>query len=354
MREITFSEADLQEMAHDRYHHPNPRVQRYMEILWLKHHGFTHDRIAILAAVSRSTVQRCLDAYLLGGLQRIRAVAVKLSHSELDDHRTTLEAYFTQHPPRSIKHAIDTIAKLTGIHRGETQVREFLHRLGLDPRKVAAIPIPPKSTLEEHVKTQAEFLEKELEPKLEEARQGLRQVLFVDAAHFVHATFLGILWCVARMFVRAASGRKRFNVLGALDSVSHKLITVTNHSYINSESVCALLRAVAATAVPGIPITMVLDNARYQKCALVTGLAEQLGIEWLYLPSYSPNLNLIERVWKFVKSECLRSTYYDNYEKFHTAIQQCLDDLPTKHKKAMNSLLSHEFQTFENVSLLAA
>jgi transposase len=354
MREITFSEADLQAIGHDRYHHPEPRVQRYMEILWLKHHGFIHDRIATLAGVSRSTVQRCLDDYLEGGLERIREVAAKESHSDLDDHRLSLEEYFTKHPPRSVKEAQDIIEKLTGIRRGETQVRHFLHHLELKPRKVAAIPIPPKSTLEEHVKKQAEFRETQLEPRLEEARRGKRLLFFVDAAHFVLAPFLGILWCKARMFIRAASGRKRYNVLAALDCVSHKLIQVSNHSYINAESVCLLLRAVADAAMPGIPNTLVLDNARYQKCALVTNLAAQLGIELLYLTTYSPNLNLIERVWKFVKAQCLRSHYYAKYEEFTTAIEQCLDDLPTKHKAAMDSLLTHNFQTFENVSLMAA
>jgi len=84
--------------------------------------------------------------------------------------------------------------------------------------------------------------------------QGRRQVYFVDAAHFVFAPFLGCLCAAARLFVRAASGRKRYNVLGALDAVTHRLIRVTNHGYINAESVCALLRAVAEAAV-GSPIT---------------------------------------------------------------------------------------------------
>ena len=175
----------------------------------------------------------------------------------------------------------------------------------------------------------------------------------MDASHFVFATFLGWVWCKVRWCVRAASGRKRFNVLGALDAVSHRLVRVTNHSYINAASVCALLRAVAEAGT-GLPITLVLDNARYQKCALVIDLAQQLGIELLYLPSYSPNLNLIERLWKFVKKECLQSIHYSNYEAFTAAITGCLDDLPTKHKHAMDSLLTHRFQTFENVSILAA
>jgi len=113
------------------------------------------------------------------------------------------------------------------------------------------------------------------------------------------------------------------------------------------------LQAVASAST-GVPITLVLDNARYQKCGLVQELAKQLGIELLYLPSYAPSLNRIERVWRFVKAECLRSTYYANDEEFTTAIQRCLDDLPTKHKEAMDTLLTHDFQTFENVSLVAA
>jgi len=354
MREITFCEADVQAIAHDRYHYPDPRVQRHMEILWLKHHGFSHEDIALLADGSRSTVQRTLTAYLEGGLERIRRAPSRGAPSELDEHRACLEEAFSQRPPRSVKEAKHLIEQHTGIRRGLTQVRRFMRRLGLKPLKTIAVPIPPKSSLQEHVKAQAEFLETKLEPRLEEARQGRRRLYFVDASHFVFATFVGLVWCWARQAIRAASGRKRYNVLAALDCVSHRLIQVSNHSYINADSVCLLLRAVAQAALPGLPITLVLDNARYQKCALVQDLAKQLGVELLYLPSYSPNLNLIERVWRFVKAECLRSRYYAGYEEFHSAIQQCLDDLPTKHKPAMDSLLSHHFQTFENVSLVAA
>ena len=160
--------------------------------------------------------------------------------------------------------------------------------------------MPPQKTVEEHAREQATFVQEKLGPRLEQARRGRRQVYFVDAAHFVFAPFLGCLWCAARLFVRAASGRKRYNVLGALDAVTHRLVRVTNHDYINAESVGAV-DAVAAASV-GLPITLVLDNSRYQKCAVVQALASSLGIELLYLPGYSPNLNLIERLWRFVRS----------------------------------------------------
>src|SRR5436190_23325351 len=78
---------------------------------------------------------------------------------------------------------------------------------------------------------------KELEPRLEQAKAGTRAVFFVDSAHFVLRAYLGFLWCFARVFVRAPSGRQRFNVLGALNAITSQLITVTNESYINSMSV---------------------------------------------------------------------------------------------------------------------
>lgn len=198
---------------------------------------------------------------------------------------------------------------------------------------------------------QAEFVTTKLQPRLRQAEQGQRTVLFVDAAHFVYGPFLGFLWCLVRLFVPGPSGRKRYNVLAALDAVSHRVLRVTNHSYINAESVCVLLRHVAAAGLPR-PITLVLDNARYQRCELVQSLARSLHLELLFLPSYSPNLNLIERLWKFVKKECLRSRPLADYEAFTQAIDDCLNGLNTKYKHQMETLLTHNFQTFDDVPVL--
>ena len=186
-----------------------------------------------------------------------------------------------------------------------------------------------------------------------EARDGKRTVYFVDASHFVLASFLGWVWCFVRLHVRAASGRQRYNVLGALNAVTHELVTEVNTTYITATSVCALLRKIAVRGGL-VPITLVLDNARYQKCALVTSLAQELKIELLYLPSYSPNLNLIERLWKFVKKEVLNSRHHQDFQKFQAAIDGCLADLPTKHRDKLATLMTHNFQTWNDVSLLNA
>jgi transposase len=171
----------------------------------------------------------------------------------------------------------------------------------------------------------------------------------VDAAHFVLGAYLGWLWCFARVLMRAPSGRQRFNVLAALHAISHQLITVTNDSYINAASVCELLEKIALLGLP-TPITVVMDNARYQRCRLVCERAKQLDIELLFLPPYSPNLNLIERLWRFVRKECLYSHYYEHFALFKQALTQCLAETTGRHQAALHRLLTLEFQTFEAAS----
>ena len=172
---------------------------------------------------------------------------------------------------------------------------------------------------------QEAYLKETLQPRLEEAKVGKRAVFFVDAAHFVLAPFLGLLWSVARIFIKAPSGRQRFNVLGALNAITHELISVTNDTYITSTEVCQLLNKLVELNLT-IPITLFLDNARYQKCVLVIETAKRLNIELCFLPTYSPNLNLIERMWRFVKKECLYSVYYPSFAPFKASIETCLND----------------------------
>lgn len=128
MREFTFSTEVLAAIRHDRYHHPHPRVQRKMEVLWLKSRGLTHDEIAELADVSPRSVQRYLDEFEQGGLEQVRRLRWQGKHGELDEHQASLEDYFFENPPRSVREAQQAIERLTGIHRGLSQVRAFLKK----------------------------------------------------------------------------------------------------------------------------------------------------------------------------------------------------------------------------------
>lgn len=187
-------------------------------------------------------------------------------------------------------------------------------------------------------------------PRLQQAKEGTRAVFFVDAAHFVLGAFLGYVWCFTRVFIPSPSGRQRFNVLGAINAITHEFISITNDTYINATSVCELLWKLANLNL-SIPITVVLDNAPYQRCRAVESFATFLGIELLFLPSYSPNLNLIERLWKFVKQQCLYSKFHPSFDSFKNSISSCLSSTHTIHKSKLDSLLTLRFQTFHKLDL---
>jgi transposase len=165
-----------------------------------------------------------------------------------------------------------------------------------------------------------------------------------------------VLPVVVRAAVRKGGvGAAAVQRLGGLERSDARIDRVTNTTLVNTETMCELLREVAARGL-GLagPITLVLDNARYQRNAVVQALATQLGITLLYLPSYSPNLNLIERLWKFIKRKELYGKYHARFDDFRTAIQTCLSQVSTAHRNPLKSLMTLNFQTFENVSLLSA
>ena len=186
---------------------------------------------------------------------------------------------------------------------------------------------------------------------MEKAENGLETLLFMDASHFVMGCdFLGYIYGKTRRFIRTSSGRKRYNVLGAIDFLTKRMLTVTNDSYITATQVCQMLERIS-TEYAGKIVHIVLDNARYQKCEAVCGLARELGIDLVYLPPYSPNLNLIERLWKFVKGE-LRSRYYDSFPAFRERIDTIIFDISGKHQATVSKLIGKSVQIFDGLTLL--
>jgi transposase len=206
--------------------------------------------------------------------------------------------------------------------------------------------IPVKADIE----AQETFKTDILEPLVEQAKAGEIELFFVDAAHFVMQPFLGYLYSLAVRYIKVSSGRQRFSVLGALNAVTKEVVTFTDHGYINALSVCELLDKLHEQRRRLLQV-VIMDNARYQRCTLVTEKAFELGIQIVFLPPYSPNLNLIERLWKFVKKKVLYNQYYPKYEQFHQAISKCLKQTDTTYKEDLDTLLVANFQSFKNATI---
>ena len=246
-----------------------------------------------------------------------------------------------EHPPMNSNEAKARIEEMTGISRSPSQVRSFMKRHGLRCMKTGHIPAKADA------QKQQEWMKTILEPAIEEAQNKKCHLLFMDAAHFILQPFICYLWCVARLFIKASSGRNRINVLGAVNAITKEVFTLSNTTYITAETIVLFLKQVKEQ-YGDLPLKIVLDNARYQHCKLVEDAAKNLGITLLFLPSYSPNLNIIERLWKFTKKKILYAKYYETPQKFHQAITDFFQSVNQKHNQDLKKLLTLKFQVFQN------
>ena len=140
---------------------------------------------------------------------------------------------------------------------------------------------------------------------------------------------------------------KRVIFWARLPIVIKNIIAIANETYINAESVCVLLQLIADQNI-GIPIKIILDNAKYQRCELVENFAKSLKIDLVFLPSYSPNFNLIERLWKFTKKKCLYGKHYKNFKDFKERIDSCLSKVGNEYKSEISTLITTNFQQFQD------
>jgi transposase len=345
---IHISDADADAAKYEMFSHPDPIVQKRMLCVRMKYLKFEHQDIADTIGCCRNTVGNYLALYEESGLDGLKVLNYTKPQSILDRYSVKVEASFRDNPPRSVKEAAKRIKKLVHIERSPGRIRQYLHRLGMRPRQTGQMPSKADPV------EQRRYHDEVIQPLLLKAGRGECHVLFLDSVHFVLAAFVAIVWCFERTFVKTAPGRFRLNVIGAIHATTKELTALYNTTYITAETVVELLERIAKQYA-GLPIHIFLDNARYQHCQLVKDAAKQLGISLEFLPPYSPNLNLIERLWKFVKAEVLAANYFQDSRSFQKAIIDFLNKMHRKKmKKELNSRLSFNFQLFNHAQNLAA
>jgi transposase len=317
-----------------------------MHALYLKATtGFSNAAIGTIVGLHRTTVGSSITCYIQGGLTALCKLEYGTNNSELEQHQDSILVSFEQKPPRSVEEAVIRIEELTGIKRGVTQVKAFMKRHGLKYIKMGHIPAKADSEI------QRQWEQQHLRPAIQSAQQGNSHLLFMDAAHFILMPFICAIWCKVRMFVKASAGRNRINVLGVVHAVTKEVTTISNTTYITADTIVDFLKQLKELYYD-LPITIVLDNARYQHCNLVKSIANELNITLLFLPPYSPNLNIIERLWKHTKKSILYAKYYDSPGKFHGAINSFFETINLEHKEKLKSLLTLKFQFFDNKNVV--
>jgi len=211
-----------------------------------------------------------------------------------------------------------------------------LHRLGFVYKKTT--PIPGKAEPEK----QKEFIE--CYHRLKNEKSSEDKIFFMDSTHPQHNPMPAYCWIEkgTTKEIPTNTGRERINLNGAIDIESHEVVIREDKS-INAQSTIELFKEIEEKNPKASTIYIISDNARYYRAKLVKTYLENSRIELVFLPPYSPNLNLIERVWKFFHEKTLYNIYYDTYKKFKDA---CLNFFANirHYKEKLCSLLTENFQ----------
>lgn len=226
MLQLNLSDAEIQRLNYERYHYPCPMVQKRIHTIYIEATtSMSNKMIGKVVGFHRDVVGDWIRAYRKGGLNALCQFNYGTNKSELENHASGILQSFTEHPPMNIKEAKSRIEKMTGISRSPSQVRAFMKRHGL--RYIKMGHIPAKADAEE----QRKWVETKLDSVLEAAQKGKAHVLFVDAAHFILQPFICAVWSYVRLFIKAAAGRNRINVLGAVHAITKQVTTISNTTY---------------------------------------------------------------------------------------------------------------------------
>jgi transposase len=326
----------------------NLKLRTRLNILFFTKKFDNANLIAELAGVSTGQVFKIIKIYNNLGIDGIKTIKHNKQKSKLMGFAELICREFKDKAPSSIKEARIIIYQLTGIRRSLTQVRKFLKKLGMKYLKPLLIPTGKNETdLSKKVKAQKEFVKNKLSKAMKDAKKGKCKLLFMDSSHMQLSCMLGFIWCFIRPCLPALPLRGRVNVIGAISFYGDNFIYDINQTTVDQDAIIKFLKKIR-TKSGNQRVTIVLDNASYHHANRVEEIAESLNISLLFLPVASPNLNIIERLWKLIKSKFLKNRIFMSLDELENSLLNNLKTLKKKHKKDLASLLTPKFQYFDD------
>jgi len=238
----------------------------------------------------------------------------------------------------------DWLATTYGVRYSVSGLTDLLHRLGFSYKLTTAVPCQADAG------QQTAFLTDALVPLLAQAEAGKAVVYFVDAAHPTHNTRATHVWTETgkERPLLTVSGRERVNLNAALNAHTPTQVHLDETDCVNAQSTQRLYEKLLA-AHPQGPVYVVCDNARYYKNKALNAWLTDKRLVPVFLPPYSPNLNLIERLWKFLRQKIINTAFYRTKGQFKTAVLDFFDRLP-EFGQELASRLSLKFHVLDSHS----
>ena len=343
----TISKKDLKFIDKNRINYREKPIRIRLSILWFSTKFDCAMDIAEFSGCSLRHVFNVIKSYNQGGLTAILNYDKNKPTSELEPYADLIKKNLEENPPASAKEIKDRIRKLTGINKSVSQVINFIKSIGMKYLKPSMIPMGKNEvSLEEKSQRQKEFASNVLDSHIKDHNDGKCKLLFMDASHIQIACMLGCIWCFVKKYVPALPLRGRVNIIGAVSPHGEDFIYDISQSSVNQEAIISFLRKLSAK-FKGDDIRVVLDNASYHHAIAVKDLASELGITLVFLPVASPNLNIIERLWKFIKGKFLKNQVFVHLDELEMVLSNRLKTLRKKYKNDLRRLLTTNFQLFD-------
>jgi len=302
--------------------------------------GYTYAQIENILLLDQASISNYKKIYQEEGIDKLletnyNGYSGKLAPKQEEE----LKDYLRKNLMKSAKDIVSFVKQQFKIEYTIPGMVHLLHRLGFVYKKTRLVP--SKANMEK----QEEFVKKYKELKANKQKDD--KIYFIDAVHPQYNSMPEWGWIEKGKDVNTLSntGRQRININGALD-IETKEIIEREDEKINSISVIRLFEKIEAINQKAKNIYVIADNAKYHRSKEVKEYLARSKISLIFLPSYSPNLNLIERVWKLFKDKVIRGKYYERFDKFKSAVHGFFENINIYHEE-LETLLTERFQVIK-------
>lgn len=301
--------------------------------------GHDYSQVASILLLDEITLRRYVEKFQKKGIDGLLEFHYTGGQTKLTPvQEQELKSYLQENTKRTVKEVVEVIQKRYGIKFSIIGATKLLHRLGFTYKKPKIIPGKADRL------SQEQFLHTYQKIK---TNLGLNdQIYFGDATHPEHNTKPSYGWILKGKnndkFIKTNSGRERLNLNGALNLKDQRTVVLQEET-INSDSTIRLLKRLGKVQPKG-KIYLVLDNASHHHSRQVKlWLKGRRRFKLVFLPTYSPNLNPIERLWRFFHLKVTWNRYFETFEEFKRQTLKFFRNLK-RYKTELNSLLTDNFQ----------
>ena len=331
---------DTKELAELRAAHRralNVREAYRLNAVILLSTGWSVADVAKALLIDEQSVRTYFKRYKKGGVAELLRMNYVGSEALLEEAQLAeLDAHLQENLHLSAESVARWVKERWGVCYTASGMAAVLRRRGYVYKKPKLVPGKADATAQEA------FVEKYEKLKQDKAEDD--PIYFMDATHPQHNPVLGQGWIKrgTRRLIKSNTGRRRQNINGAID-VQRLSAEIRFDETINAASTLALFEQIERAHPTAQQIRIICDNARYYRSKAVAEYLEDSRINLLFLPPYSPNLNLIERFWKFFKRQVLYNRYYEAFADYKTACQRFFDNLDS-YASQLRSLLTENFE----------